>query len=150
MWNPDRAFKGSQPLAPLYPGSAWVDWIGIDGYNFGTADHGGWLWFKELFAPTKKIIRSFAPYKPMMVAEVGTTTSRYKPSWLTGMFSAAPAMGFKGLLYFDYQLARDWRLASSSASLAAAKRGVHQSTWTGYNPPTITQSKIEYFVRNGL
>jgi len=150
MWNPNRAFKGSQPLKPLWPGRTWVDWIGIDGYNFGTADHGGWLWFKELFAPTKKIIRSFAPYKPMMVAEVGSTTGRYKPTWLSGMFNAAPAMGFKALMYSDYKMLRDWRLASSSSSLAAAKAGVYKSTWTGYNPPLISQSKIEYFVKNGL
>src|SRR4029079_8288677 len=108
------------------------------------------LWFKELFAPTKAQIRAFAPYKPMMVAEAGTTTGKYKPAWITGMFNAAPAMGFKALMYFDEDLARDWRLASSSSSLAAAKAGVHKSTWTGYDPPNITQSKIEYYMKNGL
>jgi hypothetical protein len=150
MWNPNRYFKGSYALKSMWPGRRWVDWVGIDGYNFGTADHGGWLWFRELFAPTVRRIRSFAPYKPMMVAEVGCTASKYKASWLNGMFSNAPGMGFKGLLYFDYLLKRDWRLASSSSSLTAARNGVHLSTFTGYRPPSITQTKIEYYVKYGL
>ena len=150
MWNPNRAFKGSVPLAPLWPGRDWVDWVGIDGYNYGTADHGGWKWFRELFVPTIRIIRQFAPYKPMMVAEVGTTAGRYKPTWLTGMCKAAPELGFKGLMYFEYNLKRDWRLTASSAALTAARNGLHQSTWTGYLPPEISQTKIEYFIKNGL
>jgi hypothetical protein len=148
MWNPDRAFKGSQPLAPLYPGRYWVDWIGIDGYNFGTADHGGWIWFRDLFAPTVTIIRQFAPYKPMMIAEVGCTDSRYKAAWMSGMFEKAPAMGFRAAMYFDYLLARDWRIASNSDSLAAAKTGVHAAPWKTANPVTFPLAKIEYYVSN--
>jgi Glycosyl hydrolase family 26 len=129
VWNPDRAFKGSVPLAPLYPGRGWVDWVAIDGYNFGTADHGGWLWFKQLFLPTITQIRSFAPLKPMMAAEVGCTASRYKASWMNGMFTAAPQLGLKALIYFDYNLKRDWRFASSTSSLNAARAGVRLDGW---------------------
>jgi beta-mannanase len=129
MWNPNRAFKGSYALKPMWPGRTWVDWVGIDGYNYGTKDHGGWLWFKELFRPTIRKIRSFAPGKPMMVAEVGCAASRYKAAWMKGMFGSAPSLGFKILVYFDYNMKRDWRFASSAASLSAAHAGVRMDGW---------------------
>jgi hypothetical protein len=129
VWNPDRAFKGSVALRPLYPGRTWVDWVAIDGFNYGTKDHGGWLWFKELFVPTINIIRQFAPYKPLMAAEVGSTQTSLKPVWMSGMFAAAPTLGFKALIYFDHLMLRDWRVASSSASLSASRTGVHSAGW---------------------
>jgi beta-mannanase len=146
MWNPDRAFKGSQPLKPLWPGRTWVDWVGIDGYNYGTADHGGWKWFRELFRPTVLKIRSFAPYKPMMVAEAGCTDSKYKAAWMRGMFSVAPRMGFRAVMYFDYKMLRDWRITSRYSSLAAARYGLTLSTWETANPQTMSLSRIEYIV----
>jgi hypothetical protein len=48
---------------------------------------------------------------------------------MSGMFAAAPTLGFKALIYFDHLMLRDWRIASSSASLSASRTGVHSAGW---------------------
>jgi len=36
VWSPNVEYGGSIPLSELYPGSNYVDWVGIDGYNWST------------------------------------------------------------------------------------------------------------------
>jgi len=37
VWAPAKEYAGTTPLASVYPGSAYVDLIGLDAYNGGTA-----------------------------------------------------------------------------------------------------------------
>ena len=41
MWAPNAVYTGSAPLAPLYPGDAYVDAVGLSNYNWGHYSHDG-------------------------------------------------------------------------------------------------------------
>ena len=56
--------------AAAYPGDEYVDWIGIDGYNWGSVqDWSDWQSFKVLFRDQVRRAKKLWPNKPIMVAE---------------------------------------------------------------------------------
>jgi len=55
-----------------WPGAEWVDWIGLDVFNYGTLSEGGhWLGFQQLLVPQLTAVRDLG--RPVMIAEVGTS-----------------------------------------------------------------------------
>jgi hypothetical protein len=56
-----------------YPGDDAVDWVGIDGYNWGGSDHpngAGWRSFAKVFG--RGVYADYAGRKPIMIAEFGS------------------------------------------------------------------------------
>ena len=68
----------------MYPGAAYVDWMAMDGYNFGTNPVSGdrWTSFESVFGPTYAALLRLAPSKPIMIAEA--SSSEYGGSRLLG------------------------------------------------------------------
>lgn len=67
VWTP---FDAIDTLA--WPGREWVDWIGLDIFNYGTMlEHNSWLDFRTLLAHSLGPVKRFG--KPVIVAEVGTS-----------------------------------------------------------------------------
>ena len=130
VWCPNVDPYGKlQSLAANYPGDAYVDWTGLDGYNWGPAK-GGWTGFGELYRSTyEAIAEGIAPGKPLMIGEVGSTeTGGSKASWISEAFTAIPTEypKVRGVLWFDkFDDGMDWPIetsASASSALAAAVR----------------------------
>jgi Glycosyl hydrolase family 26 len=120
-----------QDLSSLYPGDEYVDWTGLDGYNWGTnpANPKGWRTFDQLFSTTyAEITEKIAPSKPLMIAEVGS--SEYggsKAAWIEEALRSAsteyPRLG--GLIWFDnYADGMDWPLETSSSASSAFATGI--------------------------
>src|SRR3954451_18597287 len=61
--------------APYYPGDAYVDWTGLDSYNWGEnpAQPDRWITPNQTINPTLKIIRETAPTKPVIIVEDAST-----------------------------------------------------------------------------
>ena len=50
VWCPDRPSPNSVNVRWCFPGDAYVSYVGMDGFNGGTAlDWGGWLSFEDVF-----------------------------------------------------------------------------------------------------
>jgi mannan endo-1,4-beta-mannosidase len=117
LWGPNVSYTGSTPLASLYPGDQYVDWVGLDGY-FSTPA----ATFASLFAPSIAELRAFT-HKPLLIAESGTTGTA-GPAQLTSLFQGASLTGAVGLVYFDEEqngdaMHQDWRLENNPANMAA-------------------------------
>ena len=127
VWSPNVSYKGSAPLAPLYPGDGYVDWVGIDGYNGGTAlGWGGWIGSEELFAPTIREIRVFTS-KPLALTEVGSSEeggskARWIHDFFHGMLPRHPEI--MGFVWVEAKREADWRIVSSESATAAFAAGV--------------------------
>ena len=83
VWNPIASYDGSTPLRELFPGSRQVDWMAVDGYNWGATRSWGWQSYADIFAPTVREFGALAPRPPVMIAETGSAPDRRKARWVT-------------------------------------------------------------------
>ena len=118
-----------------YPGDAYVDWVGVDDYNYGgTQGHsGGWNDFSSQLQP---VYGDYADRKPFMVGEMGSVDGipgHDKGQWITQMAADVQAHypDIQALMWFDTKYDNDWRFDTSPSSLAAFKAWVAQPY---YNP----------------
>jgi hypothetical protein len=149
VWCPNVDPEGHmQKLSNLYPGDAYVDWTGLDGYNWGTnpARPDKWRTFDQLYKSTyDQITTQVAPAKPMIVSEVGSTEyGGSKAAWIKDMLAKLPANypKIRGLLWFEkFDDGMDWPLETSSSAVSAFAEGIHNSAYaentfgsTGFGP----------------
>jgi hypothetical protein len=127
IWCFNAASVPSQPWnAPLeaYPGDTYVDWVGIDGYNFSGTDS-----FKSIFktAYTKALS---SVKKPIMIAEFATAgTGPDKAKWIAEMANDLKTVfpAIRAITWFDINKEKDWRLFSSVESQNSAKKAFEDS-----------------------
>jgi mannan endo-1,4-beta-mannosidase len=135
VWCPNVDPRGKLGnLASLYPGDSYVDWTGLDGYNWGPS-RGGWADFDSLYSSTYRAIAdSLAPNKPMMIGEMGSSESGgSKAAWIRDALGAIPARypKIRGVLWFDkYDDGMDWPIESSPAATEAFAAGIQGPAYT--------------------
>ncbi len=90
VWSINVRYGNNYPFADLYPGDGYVDWIGIDGYNWGTDPHLGkphWQSFTDVFGATYREVTGLVPNKPVMITETGSTEhGGDKAAWIRSAF----------------------------------------------------------------
>jgi hypothetical protein len=134
-WCPNVDLTGGTPLTELYPGDAYVDWLCMDGYNFGTnpLQPDKWKTFDEVMKPTYDQFRVLAPSKPIVVGETASTEiGGSKAAWIQEMLGASlPASfsGIRGVVWFNWNIhenggTRDWAIETSQAAEDAFKAGI--------------------------
>jgi beta-mannanase len=138
VWSPNVAYPGSTPLAGLYPGDAHVDWVAMDGYNFGVGPvrQDGWRSFAETFGPTYRALGTLAPSKPVMVAEVGSSEhGGSKAAWIADALGPRLAAEFprvRALVWFDWNAeGMDWAIETSPAARAAFADAIGSDRFVG-------------------
>jgi mannan endo-1,4-beta-mannosidase len=114
-----------------YPGSAYVDVIGVDGFSNTTYT---WQTFQQLFGGFFAHFAAFAPGKPQLVVETATNSGAGVPeagvgsaaSFITGMGSylkqvAGPKYNVIGVCWFDTDTNNgyNWRVDQTPAALQA-------------------------------
>ena len=109
-------------LHGYYPGDDVVDWVALDGYNFGD-NHSEWhRWqsFDAVFGPS---IAAMAAYdKPLMLAEIGSADDPRKAQWLDDCLRRIEEdQRVQAAVFFHYDKRREhehnWRLDSDPESL---------------------------------
>lgn len=131
IWAPNMTTGTA--LAPLYPGSAYVDHTGVDGFNWG-AERGAWMKPWDVLDSTMVEIAAIAPDKNIIVTEIGsveTEGANTKAEWITDAIwylnhwnddrSKSPTVEVTGIIWFDLNKEHDWRIASSTESAEAMK-----------------------------
>jgi beta-mannanase len=114
--------EGWNDMLNYYPGNEYVDWLGIDGYNWGTTRaYGGWMDFNSIFGqPYEKLTRAITD-KPLMIAEFASTeTGGNKAAWITDCFAQIKKHDrIKAFVWFNVFKETAWSLDSSDESLDA-------------------------------
>jgi hypothetical protein len=154
VWTINRdtvpAAPGNEP-ASYWPGPAYVDWVGLDAYNWGTAEHKQWLTVGQTFGARLAELRTYG--KPIMIAETACAEQGGdKAAWTADLFAAltGPYSGVVGAaLWFDERYrVFDWRVSSSPSAEAAFATGVARPgmlsaghvVWTTPGPGTAGSS----------
>ncbi len=114
VWSP-YAFDvpADNSFERYYPGSQYVDVLGLDGYNWGaTTDH-RWQSFNQIFAGAYKRIAKLGP-QPIWIAETASDgTGGDKAAWVRDMFASAQKYPrLRAIVWFNLLKERDWRATS--------------------------------------
>ena len=127
VWNMMGFVGGHGDIYPtLYPGDQYVDWIAYDPYNwYGCQSGKKPRSFAEITKPFYDWTAAHAPGKPLMLAEYGLREQPAgepsKAEWLRDSLVQLKTTRtrIKALVYFNNLHKCDWRITSSSASVAA-------------------------------
>ncbi len=93
---------------PWWPGSAYVDWVGIDGY-YDSSGSG----FGQVFGSTIVDVRQLTPSKPILIAETGAVSAAGQQAAITDLFAGVRTYGLLGFLWFDEDYGgSNWRITS--------------------------------------
>ena len=112
IWSPNVVGSGaSSDLAELYPGNAYVDYVGIDGYSYPID---GCPAASELFGPTLAITSQLSD-RPVMIAETGIDSAcSSQTSLMASLLNWAANSRIIALTWFDRDTASaDYSLTSS-------------------------------------
>ncbi len=113
VFNPNVSFEGSTPIASFWPGRDYVDWLGVDGYNwYGVTPGRTYQTVTEVFAPTIRELRRLAPLLPLMIAECAAGP-KAKDRWLPDLIRTAPGLGVNLAIWFEHDKETDWRMTTA-------------------------------------
>lgn len=83
VWSPNVDY-GSYPFSGYFPGDSWVDYVALDGYNWGTTGQGPGRW-QSLYSVLKSSYDQLTQLssKPLMIAETSSSeTGGSKAAWI--------------------------------------------------------------------
>ena len=129
VWNPYVEVGESTPMAASFPGANYVDWTALDGYNWGSVRQWGWQSYDDIFASSVRRLKTLAPSKPWMMAEIGCAPGVAKPAWITDTFSRARAGGAGAVVWFEFNKETDWRITATPESTAAVRSLLRGTGW---------------------
>ncbi len=145
LWVPhgpstDLSTEPWNNLSNYWPGDDYVDWIGLDGYNFYPKDPwGGERPLRDFDNCFRALYDSCAVLgdQPMMIAEFGTGEFQYedfdKAAWITDAFDKIKTEypRIKIFTWFNINKELDWRVNSSPAALAAFQTAMKDPYYIG-------------------
>ena len=101
-----------------WPGSSYVNWVGIDGYYLKPS----WE-FAPLFGPTISDVRALTD-APILIAETGAVPAAGQPAKINDLFAGIHKYGLLGFVWFDStnSIGQNFSL-SDSAAVAAFRKG---------------------------
>jgi hypothetical protein len=140
VWSPNvygaglsPASGSALPFQPFYPGDNWVDFVGLDGYNWGALHRSGWSNFASVFGSSYNALTKLTD-KPVMITETASTEDGgNKAAWIRAIPSVLQSRMPRvcALIWFDREKETDWQIASSPASEAAFRTFAHSPLLSG-------------------
>jgi hypothetical protein len=132
MWQPSAIHTSTPSPMPYWPGSHYVEMVGLDGYYYHSTDT-----FRITFRHTIDLIRRKSPNTKIMIGEtaVGPMTGR-QPWGIKDLFAGIKNRHLAGLIWFNRnQMSlkfppdkriyhQDWRLQDHPAALNAFIAGL--------------------------
>jgi hypothetical protein len=104
--------------SPWWPGSAYVNWVGIDGYYLKST----WQ-FAPLFGPTITAVRSLT-LDPILIAETGAVPGAGQPAKISDLFAGTHRYGLLGFVWFNATNSHNVAFGiDSSRAFAAFRKG---------------------------
>ncbi|HEY1641282.1 MAG TPA: glycosyl hydrolase [Streptosporangiaceae bacterium] len=125
LWTVNSDQPGTGPVQNWWPGSRYVDWVGIDGYYYRHSDT-----FVSVFGKTINEVRAFTR-RPVLLSEtaVGPTAGQFDK--ISNLFAGMHSYKTLGLVWFDKNQAehgsisqQDWRIEDNAPALTAFKLGL--------------------------
>jgi len=106
-WTPNVInYLRNSPLKAFWPGPAYVDWLGIDGYF----THKGGQTFSSLFGLTLTELKKISS-KPTLIVETGSEPGSMRAKAVNDLFTTIAAhKNIIGFVYFNQRGSADWSI----------------------------------------
>lgn len=145
VWAPLNYPVWLDAFEKYYPGPDYVEWLGIDGYNWGEDGQPGWPYnqnFMDLFYP---IYHAFIDHpeifgnKRIMLSEIATPKDNQfggnKSAWILDMFERIKKdyTKIEAFYWFNAKKEKDWRINSTELSLASFREGLANKYFTSHH-----------------
>jgi len=130
MWTINAENVPVSPISTVsqfYPGSEYVDLIGLDGFNFGSTNGHSWVAFSQIFQPAYSFVVSYR--KPIVISETASSEiGGDKAKWIEDMLRSdlpetLPLVS--EVVWFSLDKEADWRIDSSESSLNSFKNSLN-------------------------
>jgi hypothetical protein len=136
VWAVNHFSTGGTSWLDTYPGAEYVDYVGIDGYNWGANADWGWQSFHTVFREPYCAVTQ-ATDKPILIAEIGSTEKGGdKAAWVKDAFEQVTSGKFprvRGMVWFndpkfevEIQSRMDWPIDSSPRATKAFAEAVEK------------------------
>jgi hypothetical protein len=151
VWCPyaDAKKQRLRSLRALYPGSDYVDWTCMDGYNWGSTpvNPHPWKSFGQIFDPTyQRLTRGVAPDKPILLGEMASSPyGGHKALWVRNILAKLPTRypRIRGLVWFDsVDRGIDWPIETSPTVARAFAQGIRRRIFAGNRYAELATSPI--------
>jgi hypothetical protein len=145
VWSPNVDYDGTYPFEQYFPGDDWIDYVALDGYNWGTSGQGPdeWQSVGEVFSSAYAKVTAMSS-RPVMLAETSSSEAGGdKAAWIRQGFLNEIPQKFPrvtDIAWFDRSQELDWRINSSSSALAAYRDVVNSTIYGGTVPPPSEES----------
>jgi membrane-bound metal-dependent hydrolase YbcI (DUF457 family) len=123
--------NGDHPFTRYFPGDRWVDWVGLDGFNWGAPI--AWQSFPKIFDRSYRLLTTISK-KPVMIAETGSNEAGGdKARWLRRTLTRQlPRLKrVRAVVWFDATDGSDFRVDSSPGALAAFRKAISSPLYSG-------------------
>jgi mannan endo-1,4-beta-mannosidase len=125
LWTIEADGPGTGPIASWWPGTAYVTWIGIDGFYYSPSDT-----FASVFGQTITQARDLAS-KPVLMSETAVGPAANQFAGILKLFRGIAADKMLGLVWFDIaqhagRYHQDWRIEDNAVAQNAFRLGVTQ------------------------
>ncbi|MGQ5515597.1 S8 family serine peptidase [Halococcus saccharolyticus] len=140
MWCVNAEDIGSYSAEQLYPGDGYVDWLGVDGYNWGTSQSwSSWESPEGIYSGMLDRLRDLAD-KPVCVAEFASsskTASGYDPqrkgNWIRNALTYFDERGVDMWCWFNEDKETDWAVFDGvRGSETVTHNGEQVNAYGGY------------------
>jgi mannan endo-1,4-beta-mannosidase len=139
VWCPYADEKHKYPnIRRYYPGSRYVDWTCMDGYNWGmnSVNPQKWKTFDQLFQVTyRQLSKKVAPHKPIMIGEFASAPNGgHKALWIRNTFAKLPRdyRRVRALIWFDtIDRGVDWPIETSTSATEAFSQAIARHRYVG-------------------
>jgi beta-mannanase len=117
IWCVNAEDVGGSAAEEFYPGNDYVDWVAIDGYNWGASRAGtAWKSPADIYGPMLTRVRAITGNsKPAALTEFATTSAAAggtsvpaKSAWIGDVFAYAGSNQLKMLVWFNTDKETDW------------------------------------------
>jgi hypothetical protein len=117
VWSPYTNQGGKMSFGGYFPGDRWVDWVGLDGFNWGYG--GSYFSFRRIFGRSYRALTRLSS-RPVMIAETGADQEG-KPRWIRSALRTVLRMPrVRALVWFDSPVnGVDLRFSSSRSARRA-------------------------------
>ena len=130
IWAVNNEDVGSARAEDCYPGDADVDWIAIDGYNWGASQSWStWRTPQDVFGAMVARLRRVSA-RPLALTETASTSATIggpnvsaKSAWITQFFDYALTNNGRMLLWFNEDKETDWAIFGGSNGTETYRNG---------------------------